>query len=440
MAQSSTEEPGGFVQLRVIVVGAGIAGFAVATTLRKAGHKVKILERSRFTREAGFGISIAPNASKVLKVLEFDFARAGAVDCSAVSIRDPETLEIQKQFSVTDSVERWGGRWCLMLRPDIHNELKRLALMDDGATPTPELILGIKVAAVDIERGTVTLEDGTVHTGDLIIGADGERSLVQKAVSNSPSKLRESPVSIFRCIVPVEDMLSDPITREVYESRKNMFCMYVGKGGYTILTWFECRNGNLQDIEASYMNINPDGSKKEFDKGKLQKALIDEFKDCHPALIRALEKVQHPTNWTINFAQPLSNWTKAKGVILGDAAHSMYPTTGQGGCQSIEDAGALGVLLGDLTSLSEIPDRLALFDRLRRTRASTMQAMSSTVFGSEQNVHRRMWKYLPSGGPFRSTQEYQDYNNRYNVLEESKLALEEMRRTNVRGGKAQARL
>ncbi|KAK2741931.1 hypothetical protein FQN57_005490 [Myotisia sp. PD_48] len=442
-------EPKGFVQLRIIIIGAGIAGFASAVMLRNAGHKVKIIEKSNFTREAGFGISIAPNASKILDTINFDFSKASAVPCEAIVVRDPKTLETRIDYRLEDQFEKWGGAWYLILRPDIHNELKRLALIDDGRSPTPELILGAKVVDVDIERGTVALNDGTEYSADLIIGADGEqvpypglllisffpsdvliarKSQVQKQVSTTPSRLRESTVGIFRNIIPTRDILADPVTNKVYQSRKNTFCMFIDESGKSSLTWFECRDGTLQDIEATYLLHKPDGSRKVFDEAKLKEQMLHEFRNFHPDLLQALKKATTITNWTINFAQPLSNWTKAKGVILGDAAHSMFPTTGQGGCQSIEDAGALGVLLSELPDVNQLSERLKLFEQVRRGRASTMQAMSSTFFGAENRVHPKMYKYLPGGGPFSSFERYQDFSNAYDVIAESRKVLDATRR------------
>lgn len=61
------------------------------------------------------------------------------------------------------------------LRPDLHDELKRLASLPPNGLRAPKIILNIKVVCVDIVAGTVTLANGTSLAGDFIIGADGER-------------------------------------------------------------------------------------------------------------------------------------------------------------------------------------------------------------------------------------------------------------------------
>lgn len=52
--------------LKVIIVGAGIAGLSVALGLNKAGHEVLILERVHEIAEVGAGIQVAPNAARIL--------------------------------------------------------------------------------------------------------------------------------------------------------------------------------------------------------------------------------------------------------------------------------------------------------------------------------------------------------------------------------------
>lgn len=64
----------------------------------------------------------------------------------------------------------------------------------------------------------------------------------------------------------------------------------------------------------------------------------------------------------------------------------MYPTTGQGGSQSIEDIGCLGVLLSNLDSCAELPTRLQLYQQLRKPRIGTVQALSGIVYGTEERI------------------------------------------------------
>ena len=72
-------------ELEILIVGGGIAGLTAAIALSRAGHNVKVLEKSSFKREAGFMITLGSNATSVLATFGFDFSKARAIDCDSVS-------------------------------------------------------------------------------------------------------------------------------------------------------------------------------------------------------------------------------------------------------------------------------------------------------------------------------------------------------------------
>ena len=76
----------------------------------------------------------------------------------------------------------------------------------------------------------------------------------------------------------------------------------------------------------------------------------------------------------------------------------MLPFGGQAANQALEDSGALGALLhnSNITS-TELSRRLALFEKVRRNRASTIQVLSSTRVGQEPTVEAKLWKYAEPG-------------------------------------------
>jgi salicylate hydroxylase len=77
----------------------------------------------------------------------------------------------------------------------------------------------------------------------------------------------------------------------------------------------------------------------------------------------------------------------------------MYPTTGQGGSQSLEDVCALGIILSSLPSKSELEPRLKIMENLRKERASLIQALSGVVFGTEEEFAKaRPWHRINQSG------------------------------------------
>jgi salicylate hydroxylase len=71
----------------------------------------------------------------------------------------------------------------------------------------------------------------------------------------------------------------------------------------------------------------------------------------------------------------------------------MLPFGGQGANQAIEDGGALGVLLAGMSSVEDLPRRLALFEKVRRLRASRVQMLSTVRLGKEKDVEQEVKKY-----------------------------------------------
>ena len=75
----------------------------------------------------------------------------------------------------------------------------------------------------------------------------------------------------------------------------------------------------------------------------------------------------------------------------------MLPFGGQGSNQAMEDGGALGYLLRGVEDATAIPARLAIFDRVRRNRASRVQTLSKVRAGREKEVEQETKKYIENG-------------------------------------------
>ena len=76
----------------------------------------------------------------------------------------------------------------------------------------------------------------------------------------------------------------------------------------------------------------------------------------------------------------------------------MLPLGAQGANQAIEDAGALSALLNNITSTSQLPSRLAAYERVRRLRASRVQMLSKVRLGREKDVEAELRQYADPPG------------------------------------------
>lgn len=154
--------------LSIVIIGSGVAGLASAAVLRHSAD-VKIIERGNTARIAGGqGISLGPNAVKILDSLGWDRERVQAVVSKGLKAYDARSGTLVKTIHTGDS-QKWGADWTVQLRADFRNELVRLAT-ETGPGKTPTVLYETKVSDIDTESGTVTLEDGQQISSDVIIG------------------------------------------------------------------------------------------------------------------------------------------------------------------------------------------------------------------------------------------------------------------------------
>ncbi|CZR56403.1 uncharacterized protein PAC_06291 [Phialocephala subalpina] len=386
-------------ELNIIVVGAGIAGLGAAIVLSRAGHNVTIIEKSHFKEEVGFHIIMGWNATRVLGSLDFDFEKARGSDSECIGTFNGATLEAGPSFSTTTPGAD-NSQTRTFYRPDLHNELKRLALYPGPGKKVPKLMLGRKVISVCIDTASAILENSEIIAGDLIIGADGERSIVKRCFGES-NTLKKAKYRIFRTLVPTESILEDAETRSMLDLTRRSFATFL-EGNKTMF-WFEGRDGLLQDLEAGYVPGEIEGP-PETDPKRAKAKMLEKFKDYHPKIVASLQKAERVSEWEINyFPRPPSRIFRGKALLIGDAVHSMFPTTGQGGSQTLEDIGALSLLFSTnsstslpspypLTSPAQMHQRPNLFSKIRKERMGLVMGMSGCVFGREAEfVKKKPW-------------------------------------------------
>ena len=119
--------------LNVVVVGGGIAGLSAALSLRRAGHAVRIFERSAMSNEIGAAIHVCPNASRALLGWGLNPVRAKFVTARCSWRANGKTME-KFHVGTEDYIEKkFGAPWFFAHRVDLHGELRRLATGDEGA-------------------------------------------------------------------------------------------------------------------------------------------------------------------------------------------------------------------------------------------------------------------------------------------------------------------
>jgi salicylate hydroxylase len=350
----------------IVVVGAGIGGLTAALALLRAGQPVLVAEQATVLGEVGAGLTLAPNATRVLHALglEADLAAmASYPDRGAVRhYRTGEPFAINERAG---STARFGAPYCQVHRADLHAALARAVAAHDpdairlghafaGFVPEPDGV-DVAFACADGRRSTLKAR--------ALIGADGAKSSVRTQLFRATPPHFTGYVA-WRGLVPVERLPPETID---FPS-----CLYVGP--QRMFARYLVRGGALVNFVAAVRQ--PDWTVESWStRGDPAEALAA-YAEFHPAVRTILAAVPPEAlfKWALYTREPLLRWTEGRVTLLGDAAHPMLPFMGQGAAMAIEDAMLLARALADDGS----PERaLERYERARRDRATFVQENSA---------------------------------------------------------------
>ncbi len=161
--------------MRITIVGAGIGGASAGIALSRLGHDVTVYDQVRENRPVGAALSLWPNAVKVVNWLGLAdeiAALGGRLD--RMAYREGRTGEPMCDFSLAPVAEQTGQRPYPVVRADLQDLLwDRLG--------TGRIRLGKQLVEVrqEGEEAIGGFADGETVAADLLIGADGARSLIR---------------------------------------------------------------------------------------------------------------------------------------------------------------------------------------------------------------------------------------------------------------------
>lgn len=347
----------------VAIIGAGIGGLVLAHALRARGFAPEIFEQSTELTEIGAAIAVAANATRELERLQLlDDVRVASTEPTEVIHRDGRTgVRISSHpVGLGGSYEqRFGAPYFGIHRADLQKALsKGLA----GA-----IRLGHRLARLTESASSVRAEfdNGTTRDFDIVVGADGVRSLVRRFVSRKPGVVY-SKTSAFRGIVPTRSLRELPDTQALQfwmGPRAHLLHYAIGAAGEDI-NFFAVVEGpeNWPHGERWIVGAQP---------GEATAC----FADWHPAVTEMIGAGWVDRRWGLFVVQQPPRWHTGRVVLIGDAAHGMLPHQGQGANATIEDAVTLAELLARRPQ-PPLVDTFATYERLRKARTRAIQRAS----------------------------------------------------------------
>ncbi|KAI8711661.1 hypothetical protein NCS52_01430200 [Fusarium sp. LHS14.1] len=365
---------GSLPEVHIVIVGGGIAGLAAAIALRHPNRRITVLERSRMLREVGALLSLQPNASKIVSKWNLDsfLQKTEPLVDGGFRIFDADGKFVRELAFETS---QFGADRILYHRQDLQAALGDAATSEHLPGKPAKIRTASQVMSVDCEEGVITLESGEEVHGDVIIGADGIHSVVRTAVLGEEKGALPTGTSAYRMLIPIEKLEGISTPEKLLDCHNPYTAMSMGHDRRVIMG--PGRGGKLYGIVALVPDekLSEKSSDSWVSPGSIDK-LLEAYSDFPSWLHNIFRASPDIALWQLRDIDPLPRWVRGRAILIGDAAHAMLPTQGQGASQSIEDAEALQAFLADVQSRGQVGAALNRVFDVRYERASLIQKFS----------------------------------------------------------------
>ncbi|MBW4594568.1 MAG: FAD-dependent monooxygenase [Brasilonema angustatum HA4187-MV1] len=379
---------------KIAIVGGGLGGLAAAVALQKQGFDVHVYEKAQEFRPAGAGISLAPNGLNCLAAIEpsivEDLKHAGCdVRQGIFKKMTGEIIQINPIRS--RYLEKYGQPlitiWWWRVQQILASKL------------LPETI-HLNYRCVGFEQNDkgmeIYFEDGKKVYADLLIGADGLHSAVREKLIGD-GKPHYVGSMIWRAVIKYnyERLKPDEVV-SIKGNKQIMRLLNVGDG---YIFW-------------AIRKLSPDFSVS--DSATLAKSrVLNELAGWEESLRGLVEatEAEQILEAPICDRAPLTHWSKGRVTLLGDAAHPMAPSIGQGASTTFEDAYELAQCFSQSSSIEEA---LTSYEKRRIDRTQIIQTRSALAdmrsYETDSETSSRQTQEQPQT---QTGEEFQDWLHNY---------------------------
>jgi 2-polyprenyl-6-methoxyphenol hydroxylase-like FAD-dependent oxidoreductase len=333
--------------MRILIVGGGIAGLAMARAGQQRGLECEIVERATASELAAAGIYLPGNGMAALGRLGLAEVVAGR---GAVVGRRRIFDDRGRQIIDFDE----AGLWRDVAPPVALHREELHRILADGVAGVP-IRSGVTAASIDDgpEAVHVVFDDGSSATYDLVIGADGAHSSTRRTVFGGPEARLVGQVG-WRFVIdghPGIDGWNGWLGRD-----RGFLALDIG--GDRVYGFCDIRSTDGVDPTGGDL----DALQRLFDGyPEPVRSLLARLRSSDELWFSPIEEVSPPT------------WYRGRVVLIGDAAHATAPNMAEGASLAVEDA---LILAECLSAGGEVAPALAAYVERRASRVAHVQHMT----------------------------------------------------------------
>lgn len=340
-----------------LVIGAGIAGPVAAVALQKAGVDATVYEAHERTAEGvGAFLGLGLNGIDALRAVQMDrpvLARGFPTPRMVITNGDGTVLaDFPNGGRLPD-----GTQAVTISRPDLYAALRDEAVRRGVRIEHGRRLVGAETAADGVRA---RFADGSTAIGDLLVGADGIRSTTRRLIDPAAPDARYVGFLNTGGYARGVDIPAEPGVNYLVFGRR-CFVGYVTHPDGDV--WWFANPPCAREPDGAGLAVS----------AEQWRAQLDEMVavDATPAR----ELIRHTADifagWATYDMPPVPAWHRGRMVIIGDAAHAVSPSAGQGASMAIEDAVTLARCVRDHVRVEEAFVR---YTGLRRSRVERVVA------------------------------------------------------------------
>jgi len=359
----------------VAIIGAGLAGLTLAISLHRQEISCHVYELRDPSITTSGALMLSPNALRILDTLGlYDRLSPQGYNFESIAYNNSDQVTTDKYLLGHEKL--YGYKALRIYRQTLLTELR--AEVKKLGIPVTYGVKFSHVVAEEEDGISFAFTNGTRAFADLLIGADGIHSTVRKYIAPDVVPKYTGKVAIT-CALD-RSKLEYPKGMSAYEYP--MPVAIHGKNGAFVMA--------PQNIEGTEVLAGTQRSWPEQDRAGWDALLADRegllelfrtgYEDWDSVSQSALDNVNLDTLaiWPYYVVPKLEAWTSpaARVIILGDAAHAIPPTAGQGASQGFEDAFTLAALLPRITPQFPIDAATTEWKAMRQLRVDKVIALT----------------------------------------------------------------